>query len=69
MPNFKGIQPVGDALIHADKRADGHDKAKTLYTTTRTLLKIPRSAHTVYLCVLCGSQNKQRLFPYTALTD
>ena len=28
-----------------------------------------RSAHTVYLCVLCGSENKQRLFPYTALTD
>jgi hypothetical protein len=26
-----------------------------------------RSAHTVYLCVLCGSENKQRLFPYTAL--
>ena len=24
---------------------------------------------TVYLCVLCGSENKQRLFPYTALTD
>ena len=24
--------------------------------------------HTMYLCVLCGSQNKQRLFPYTALT-
>jgi hypothetical protein len=24
--------------------------------------------HTLYLCVLCGSQNKQRLFPYTALT-
>ena len=30
---------------------------------------IPPSAHTVYLCVLCGSENKQRLFPYTALTD
>jgi len=28
-----------------------------------------RSAHTVYLCVLCGSENKQRLFPHTALTD
>ena len=27
-----------------------------------------RSAHTVYLCVLCGSQNKQRLFHSTALT-
>ena len=24
---------------------------------------------THYLCVLCGSQNKQPLFPYTALTD
>jgi hypothetical protein len=23
----------------------------------------------VYLCVLCGSENKQRFFPYTALTD
>ena len=21
------------------------------------------------ICVLCGSENKQRLFPYTALTD
>jgi hypothetical protein len=28
-----------------------------------------RSAHTVYLCVLCGSEKKQRLFPYTTLTD
>jgi hypothetical protein len=25
------------------------------------------SAHTVYLCVLCGSENKQRLFHCTAL--
>jgi hypothetical protein len=30
---------------------------------------IPRSAHIVYLCVLCGYHNKQRLFPYTGLTD
>ena len=28
-----------------------------------------RSAHSIYLCVLCESQNKQRLFPYTALID
>jgi hypothetical protein len=27
---------------------------------------ILRSAHTVCLCALYGSQNKQRLFPYTA---
>jgi len=25
--------------------------------------------HTLYVCVLCGSQNKQPLFPYTTLTD
>ena len=30
---------------------------------------ILRSAHTMYLCVLCGSQKKQRLFHCTALTD
>ena len=24
--------------------------------------------HTLYLCVLCGSENKQLLFPYTTLT-
>ena len=42
-----------------------------VYCAVRTgsLYIILRSAHTVYLCVLCGSQNKQRLFPYTALTD
>jgi len=28
-----------------------------------------RSAHTAHFCVLFGSENKQRLFPYTALTD
>jgi len=31
--------------------------------------KTERSAHTVCLCVLGGSQNKQRLFPYTTLAD
>ena len=30
---------------------------------------ILRSAHTICLCVLCGSEKKQRLFYWTALTD
>ena len=34
-----------------------------------SIQQLLRSAHTVYLCVLCGSQNKQRLFPHTTLTD
>ena len=46
-------------------------ETECVYCAVRTgsLYTILRSAHTVYLCVLCGSQNKQRLFPYTALTD
>jgi hypothetical protein len=38
----------------------------TLSTTRFNIKKSLRSAHTVYLC---GSENKQRLFHYTALTD
>ena len=46
-------------------------ETECVYCAVRTgsLYIIHRSAHTVYLCVLCGSENKQRLFPYTALTD
>ena len=45
-------------------------ETECVYCAVRTgsLYIILRSAHTVYLCVLCGSENKQR-FPYTALTD
>ena len=46
-------------------------ETECVYCAVRTgsLYIILRSAHTVYLCVLCGSESKQRLFPYTALTD
>jgi len=46
-------------------------ETECVYCAVRTgsLYKILRSAHTVYLCVLCGSENKQRLFPYTAFTN
>jgi hypothetical protein len=46
-------------------------ETECVYCAVRTgyLNAVLRSAHTVYLCVLCGSENKQRLFPYTALTD
>jgi hypothetical protein len=37
-------------------------------TETECVYFAVRSAHTVYLCVLCGSENKQRLFHCTALT-
>jgi hypothetical protein len=33
------------------------------------VLPAPSVTDSALLCVLCGSQNKQRLFPYTALTD
>jgi hypothetical protein len=39
------------------------------YTYHHLYAKILCSAHTVHLCVLYGSENKQRLFPYKTLTD
>jgi len=46
-------------------------ETECVYCAVRTgsLYIILRSAHTVYLCVLCGSENKQRLFPFTGSTD
>ena len=46
-------------------------ETECVYCAVRTgsLYIILRSAHRVYLCILCESENKQRLFPYTALTD
>jgi hypothetical protein len=52
-----------------------YDRDLTLYSPvvimcfTSLTFTILRSAHTVYLCVLCVSENKQPLFPYTTLTD
>jgi hypothetical protein len=40
----------------------------SIYTTVKHYI-ILDSFCTVYLCVLCGSQNKERLFFYTALND
>jgi len=50
-------------------KPSGHYMYRTVVTicTTRFDITILRSSHTVYLCVLCGSQNKQRLFPCTTL--
>ena len=45
-------------------------ETECVYCAVRTvsLYIILHSAHTVYLCVFCGSQNKHRLFLYTTLT-
>jgi hypothetical protein len=40
-----------------------------IITETECVYCAVRSAHTVYLWVLCGSENKQRLFHCTTLTD
>ena len=41
----------------------------TIFTTSLRPYKFYVLPTQLYLCVLCGSQNKQRLFPYTTLTD
>ena len=40
----------------------------TIYVATDYLLILLRSVHLVYLSVLCESENKEKLFPYTTLT-
>jgi hypothetical protein len=45
------------------------NQVTTAYATGFNVHKLYVLPHTVYLCVLCGFQNKQRLFSYTALTD
>jgi transposase-like protein len=63
------------AEFYEDRRTEGQNDIQTHMTVPREALrnfanvsKIRRSVHTEYLCVLCGSQTKKRLFPYTALT-
>jgi len=41
----------------------------TTCTTRFNIQKLYVLPTQLYLCVLCGSENKQPLFPYTALTD
>jgi hypothetical protein len=50
------VQPFKSPLVII--RTDRFNAQKTL-----------PSAHTVYVRVVCGSENKQRSFPYTTLTD
>jgi hypothetical protein len=57
--------------MRADGQTDGHDETIILFSQVcERSYKLLRTAHKVYLCVLYGSQNKHRLFPYIiALTD
>jgi len=74
-----GCQPPRSGSIHLQwhimMSLTVYSPAVTICTAQRSLYVPPvltstilRSAHTVYLCVLCGSENKQRLFHCTTLT-
>ena len=70
------IRPVGAELFHADgrtnERTDGQTDMMKQIVTFRNFAKAPKnysSAFMLYFCVSYDSHNKQRLFPYTTLTD
>jgi hypothetical protein len=66
-PAPKTIHTTVQDLLHPSKNMLGQ---WSLYVPPGLTLKKPYVLpYTVCLCVLCGSENKQRLFPYTALTD
>jgi hypothetical protein len=51
------IRPVEAVLFHADGRTARHEAVRGRFSQTCKARKILRSAHRVYLYVLCGSQN------------
>jgi len=57
-------------LREDEDRANEFSKPQGYYSLCTVCSDINSDlSHTVYLFVLCGSENIQRLFPYTALTD
>jgi hypothetical protein len=58
------IRPVGAELFHAYGRTD-----MTELIAFRDFANGPKNSPFCPHSVLCGSQNKQRLSPYTTLTD
>jgi hypothetical protein len=68
--NLKKIRPVGAELFHSDRQTDRqtdrHDEANSRFSQ---FAKVPKNAHTACLCVLSGSENKERVFPYRPLSD
>jgi hypothetical protein len=65
---FIVISPEG-AEFHANGRETDVTKLTVAFAILRTRLKIIHSVYTMDLYVLCGSENKQRLFHYTPLTE
>jgi hypothetical protein len=56
-------------LRKATEPSDPSSPVVTICNTRFSVQKLYILPTQLYLCVLFGSQNKQRLFPYTALTD
>ena len=66
----KSVQWEPRCSMRAGGRTDRYDEA---IAACRNFSNAPKDStfcpHSEFICVLNGSQNKQRLFPYTALTD
>jgi len=69
--NVSVFTEITQVILREDEdRANELDKLQrcgSLYTVCSDINS--DLSHTVHLCVLCGFENKQQLFPYTALTD
>jgi len=54
-----------NSLVFVAETGSVYCEVRIEYLSTMRVNLSLRSVHTVCLCVLCGSENKQRLFPYT----
>jgi len=62
------VGPLVFFVINVCNHGEHYETPCTLRTISFNIQKFCVQA-TTHLCVLCGSQKNQRLFPYTALTD
>jgi len=60
---------IGQQFRTSERRNINPVRPTALYVPPGLTLKNSTFCPHSVFCVLCGSQNKQRLFPYTTLTD
>ena len=57
---------LSSQVIHRDSTSNPSGHYMYHQFNTQQLYVLPTQ---LYLCVLCGSENRQPLFPYTTLTE
>ena len=69
LPNFHKLSNNLYSVLFIFSVSIIHNSFITLFNISFNITQFYVLPTQLYLCVLCGSENKQLLFPYTALTE